>query len=179
MLDPNIASAADYLTEFTTAVTQVAEKGGYTPDWLNQQVELFVSKDRRMGLFLESVQQGLTIYAGPNLVIYAGRLSWAMERKVRRVAHARDRRRTKRVDVTDAAALVRLMRRPGEPPVSFRYIRELNLNGFDVPPTDEAIREVAEHYASVYGEVGVADMVWDAEVGKWKYRGLQDDWVWC
>jgi hypothetical protein len=179
MLDPNIAGASDYLVEFETAVSQVAESGGYTPDWLNQQVELFVSRERRMGLFLESVQQGIIIYEGANLVIYAGRLDWALERKVRRVAHARDRRRTKRVDVTDAAALVRLMRRPEEPPLSFQTIRDLNLNGFEVPPTDEAIREVADYYAQAYGEVGVADMVWDADAGKWKYQDLQNDWVWC
>ncbi|KAK4242144.1 hypothetical protein C8A03DRAFT_11647 [Achaetomium macrosporum] len=179
MLDPNVAAAHEYREEFEAAISQVAEMRGYMPDWLNQQVEMFVSKERRMHLFLESVQQGITIYEGKNLIIYAGSLSWALERKIRRVAHARDRRKNKHVDVSDAAALVRLMRRPGEPPISFRYIRELNLNGFDVPPTDEAIQEVAKYYTDVYGEVGIADLVWDAEVGKWKYRDLQNNWVWC
>lgn len=179
MLDPNVAGAAEYMQEFEAAIAQVAERRGYSPDWLNRQVEMFVARDRRMDLFLESVQQGITIYDGRNLVIYAGHLGWALERKIRRVAHARDRRRSKRIDIADAAALVRLMRRPGDPPISFRYIRGLNLNGFDVPPTDEAIREVADYYVEAYGEVGIADLVWDAEAAKWKYRGLEGDWVWC
>jgi hypothetical protein len=179
MLDPNVARAAEYLAEFRAAVSRVANKGGYPADWLNQQVEMFVAENRRMDLFLESVQQGITMYEGENLVIYAGHLSWALERKIRRIAHVRDRRMIKNVDVPDAAALVRLMRRPGDPPISFQYIRELNLNGFDVPPTDEAIQEVADYYAQTYGEVGVAEMVWDADAGKWKYRGHDNEWVWC
>ncbi|KXX79277.1 hypothetical protein MMYC01_203968 [Madurella mycetomatis] len=179
MLDPNITRAADYLEEFMAAISRVTIKGGYVPDWLNRQVELFVCKEQRSRLFLESVQQGIKVYEGANLVIYAGRLSWALERKIRRVAHSRDRRRHKDVDVSDAAALVRLIKPQDGPPLSFKYIRELNLNGFEIPPTDEAIREVADYYAQKYGEVGIADMVWDADAGKWKYRDLQNEWVWC
>jgi hypothetical protein len=159
MLDPNVAGAHDYREEFEAAISQVAEARGYMPDWLNQQVEMFVSKERRMHLFLESVQQGITIYEGKNLIIYAGTLSWALERKIRRIAHARDRRKNKHVDVSDAAAIVRLIRRHGEPPISFSYLRQLNLNGGDAPPTDEAIQEVARYYDEVYGEVGIADLV--------------------
>lgn len=179
LLDPNVAAAADYAEEFKAVVSTVAHKGGFAMDWLNQQVELFVARSRRVGLFLESVQQGVIVYNGVNVVIYAGRLDWALERKMRRVAHARSRRGVKDVDVPDAAALVRFMRAPGDPPVSFQYIRELNLNGFDVPPSDEAIVEVAEYYAQAYGEVGIADMVRDAETGRWKYKGIDKEWVWC
>jgi len=180
MLDPNLAAAADYLVEFEAAVSHVAQRGGYVDDWLNREVELFVAKHRRMNLFLESVQQGITIYEGANLIIYAGRLDWALERKLRRVAHARGRRGNKDVDLSDAAALVRLMRRPGnQPPLSFQYVRGLNLNGFDVPPTEDAVREVADYYARKYGEVGIADMVWDADASKWKYQGLDGEWVWA
>ncbi|POR36400.1 Uncharacterized protein TPAR_03404 [Tolypocladium paradoxum] len=179
LLDPNVAAVSDYPEAFEALIAAVAEKGGYTDDWINQEMQVFISRERRIDLFLESVQQGITVYEGANLIIYAGRLDWALERKIRRVAHARDRRMRKDVDVSDAAALVRRVRRHGEPPISFQYIRELNFNGFDVPPTDEAIREVADYYAQTYGEVGIADMVWDAEVGRLKYRGLDNEWVWC
>ncbi|KAM4056530.1 hypothetical protein HRG_003401 [Hirsutella rhossiliensis] len=179
LLDPNVAAAADYSEEFSAAISTVADNGGYALDWLNQQVELFVARERRFGLFLESVQQGVIVYKGAQLVIYAGRLDWALERKIRRVAHARSRRGVKDVDVPDAAALVRMMRTPGGPPLSFQYVRELNLNGFDAPPTDAAIVEVAEYYARAYGEVGIADMVRDAETGRWKYQGFDKKWVWC
>lgn len=140
---------------------------------------MFVSKPRRKDLFLESVQQGITIYEGPNLVVYAGRLDWALERKLRRVAHARDRRKKKDVDISDAAALVKLMRNSGGLPLSFQWIRNLNLNGFDVPPTKEAIEEVARFYIQAYGEVGIAHMVWDAQAARWKYQGLEGEWMWC
>ncbi|KAL1878037.1 hypothetical protein VTK73DRAFT_8261 [Phialemonium thermophilum] len=178
MLDPNVAAAEDYADEFWAAATRTCEKGGFPRGWLAQQAELFVARERRMALFLESVEQGVVVFQGANVVIYAGLLSWALERKLRRIAHAPDRKEDQDVDIADAAALVRLVRSPGDPPLSFQYIRELNFNGFELPPEEYAIREVAEHYAQVYGEVGLAEKIWDDDAGRWKYQGLHDEWVW-
>ncbi|KAM4054612.1 hypothetical protein HRG_014917 [Hirsutella rhossiliensis] len=151
ILSPNVATAADYAKELYNAVTNVAEKGYFEKDWLNRDLEIFVRRDRRATLFLESLQQDIPIYKGSNLEIYAGALHWALERKIRRVAHALDRRGGKDVDVPDAAALIRQIGAP----ISADYIRNLNFNGFDPKPTDAAIKEVADYYAHKYGEVGI------------------------
>lgn len=178
MLDPNVAAVQDYLQEFEQGVLATATEGGLSDDWLNQQVELFIARSRRLALFLQSVEQDMPVFQGENLVIYAGKLEWALERKIRRVAHARDRRGTKDVDVPDATALLRLMRSRGGPLMTFEHVRGLNFNGFDVPPTHDAIREVADFYVKTYGEVGIADTEWDANEGRAKYRDINGDLVW-
>jgi len=178
VLDPNIAAAAEYADEFKRAVEKVATKGDLANLWLNRQLETFISRTKRANLFMESVQQGIPIYSGTNLTIYAGRLDWALERKLRRVAHAKDRRKQKDVDIPDAAALIRRMVSDSGRPLTFEYTSSLNYNGFDVPPTKGALQEVAQYYAGVYGDVGLVELVWDDDHQKNKYRGLDDQWVW-
>jgi hypothetical protein len=163
LLDPNVAAADDYIDEFHLAVARVARAHGYGRDWLNHEVELFVGRERRMTLFLESVEQNIPIFSGANIVIYAGRLDWALERKVRRLAHSTERKIRKPVDLPDAAALIRLMRDNGAPELSWEYVRALNFNGFDIPPTDEAIQQVADYYLRTYGEVGIRCPEWVAQ----------------
>ncbi|OAA66310.1 hypothetical protein ISF_04148 [Cordyceps fumosorosea ARSEF 2679] len=138
----------------STPVVCTGLKVGPSPnaDWLNDQLAIFVRRDKRRALFLESVQQGIILYEGDNLLVYAGRLDWALERKVRRVAHAKDRRRDKNVDTTDAAAIIKLMtsRDEYDTPLTFEF-------GFDVPPSDEAIRQVARYYKETYGDGGITE----------------------
>ncbi|KAG5992922.1 hypothetical protein E4U43_003620 [Claviceps pusilla] len=169
LFDPHVTSLEQYSAEFELMIHQVACEGGYYKDWLSGQVNIFVSRERRTHLFLESVQQDIVVYSGKNLVVYAGRLDWALESKVRRVSHSDSRRGCKNVDLPDAAALIHLMRRGGDGlPISFQYIRELNLNGFDLQPTEESLREIADFYFRTYGEIGLAEMVWDNDAEEWK-----------
>jgi hypothetical protein len=179
LLDPNVAAADDYTEEFQAAVTNVASTHGFGQDWLNHEVEMFVERDKRMQLFLESVDQGIAVFEGANIVIYAGMLDWALERKVRRVAHSVERKLRKPVDLPDAAALVKLMRDNGAPPLTFEYVRGLNFNGFDIPPTDEAIQQVADYYVKTYGEIGITRKDWQAMASKIKEKdgGLGNRWV--
>ena len=178
LLDPSVAALDEYREEFAAVARAVSRSGGYGRNWLNQQIQLFVARERRMDLFLESVDQGVAVYEGTNLIIYAGRLDWALERKVRRVAHVPDRRRYKDVDLPDAAALIRTMRKADDPPLSFEYIRGLNFNGFDVAPTEASIQAVAGHYLQTYGEIGLVEMVWDEKAKRYKYQGHGNEWVW-
>ncbi|KAG5928607.1 hypothetical protein E4U42_000321 [Claviceps africana] len=167
--DPHVASIDHFAAEFETMIHQVACEGGYYKDWLSPQVNIFVSHEKRGTLFVESVQQDIVVYGGKNLVLYAGRLDWALESKVRRVSHSGSRRGPKNVDLPDAAALIHLMREGGDGlPISFQYVRELNINGFDLQPTEEALREIAAFYFKIYGEIGLAEMVWDNDAEEWK-----------
>ncbi|KAG5982776.1 hypothetical protein E4U55_001382 [Claviceps digitariae] len=169
IFDPHVTSFKEYSAEFDLMIQQVACEGGYYKDWLSQQVNIFVSHERRSNLFRDSVHQDIVVYSGKNLVVYAGRLDWALESKVRRVSHSDSRRGQLDVDLPDAAALIHLMRGGGGGlPISFQYLRELNLNGFDLPPTEFALREIADCYFKMYGEIGLAEMVWDNDAEEWK-----------
>ncbi|PQK11899.1 hypothetical protein BB8028_0003g05190 [Beauveria bassiana] len=159
ILDPQVAEDSDYAEEWSKVVATAADAVHLEDDWLNDQLGIFVRRDKRKMLFLESVQQDIAIYEGKNVVIYAGRLDWALERKIRRVAYATERRQVKNVDTTDAAAIIKLMvsRDDYATPLSFEFIRGLNYNGFDVAPTDDAIREVARYYKETYGDDGIIE----------------------
>ena len=179
ILDPNIAAAPDYVAAFSEAVQRTSRQMDLPDDWLNRQVEVFVARNRVAHLFLESVAQGIVLYEGASLVVYAGRLDWALERKVRRVAHAQERRIRKNVDVGDAAAIIEFMtRRQDGKPLSFAFVRGLNENQFDVPPTDTALHQVASQYMAMYGTQGLVDLEWDEAEQKHKYRDLEGQWVW-
>lgn len=159
ILDPQVAENDDYAAEWSKVVADAAEVVQLYDGWLNQQLAIFVRRDKRRTLFLESIQQDITLYRGSNLVIYAGRLDWALERKIRRVAHAQDRRREKNVDTPDAAAIIKLMtsRDDYATPLSLEFLKGLNYNGFDVAPTDDAIQEVAAYYKEKYGDGGITE----------------------
>ncbi|EPE06569.1 hypothetical protein F503_02697 [Ophiostoma piceae UAMH 11346] len=178
ILDPSIAAAPEYVHEFETTVWSAARESGLAEDWLNRELEVFVARNRVTSLFLESVEQGIALYEGANLVVYAGRLDWALERKVRRVSHAQDRRKTKDVDIPDSAAIIAYMVSKTGKPLSFDYIKSLNENGFDVPPTDVALKEIADYYVAAYETQGLVDLVWDEENQMHKYKNVEGTWVW-
>lgn len=159
ILDPQVAENDEYAAEWSQAGADAARTAQLYHGWLNQQLAIFVRRDKRRALFLESIQQDIILYEGENLFIYAGRLDWALERKIRRVAHAEERKKEKNVDTPDAAALIKLMtsRDDYDTPLSFEFIRGLNYNGFDVAPTHEAIQEVATYYKEKYGNDGIAE----------------------
>jgi hypothetical protein len=179
MLDPDVSAAKDYLGEFCAAVARTNDKGGLPPDWLSQELEKIIRRRRRMDFFLQSVEQDIIVYGGLNLMVYAPLLSCALERKMRRIALTPQQGWAKAMNISDAAGIVRLMRKPEDPPLSFQYIRDLNFNGFEPPSTDEAILKVAYRYREIYGEVGLAEMIWDTGLARWKYQDLNGNWVWC
>ncbi|KAK7431572.1 hypothetical protein QQZ08_001790 [Neonectria magnoliae] len=180
VFDLNLAVVEDYADEFRATIAKVALNGGFGEQWLNRQIEIFISRSRRHDLFLESVDQGIIVYSGLNLTVFASRLDWAPERKMRRVSHAHDRRGNKIVDISDAAALIRYLVRQANKLLSFEYVRGLNYSDFDIEPADGALREVAKYYAETYGAVGLADMVWDPEPerNRYNYQNLDMKWVW-
>lgn len=159
ILDPQVDENEEYVAEWNNAVVNTAKAALLHSDWLNQQLAIFVRKDKRRILFLESIQQGIILYEGDNLVIYAGRLDWALERKIRRVAYATDRQKGKNVDMLDAAAIIKLMtsRDDYSTPLTFDFIRSLNFNGFDLAPTTDAIEAVARYYKEKYGDGGIKE----------------------
>lgn len=178
LLDPNVRQAEDFWAEFQSAIQRTAAVTEASDDWMNEDVRTFIARDKREDLFFRSVSANIQIYAGRNLAIYAGDLYWALERKLRRVAHAKERRTSgKDVDLSDAAALIHQIRgNAGTAPLNLHKVQEYNLNTFDVTPDIQALREVARYYFETYGEDGLAEYEWDEEIQAWKWQGQDGTW---
>lgn len=159
MLDPNVAAVEEFADDFKAAVQRVSDIAEFEEGWLNRDLETFIHRPKRMALFLESVEQNIVIYPGVNLCVYAGKLEWALERKVRRIAHTRRAEQGKDVDMRDAAALIKQIVEKTGQPLTYDYVRGLNYNGFDLPPTEDALYRVARFYEHTYGSPGLVEQL--------------------
>ncbi|KAI1177467.1 hypothetical protein F4777DRAFT_542183 [Nemania sp. FL0916] len=153
LTDPNIDAADDYREEIHLAVRRVADALRLENDWFNDELRGFVRVDKRMNLFLRAVEQGIIIYRGNNLVVYAACMDWQLERKLRRIA-AGTNTRGEAKDVSDAVALVRYIKGDG-PPLTRQYLEGLNFNGWEVSMS-RGIERVRREYIRLYGETGIA-----------------------
>lgn len=174
LLDPNIDAAEDYRNALLGAIRNVANKCGLLFDWMNDELKLFISRPKRLNLFLQSIEQNIVIYHGTNIIVYAADLEWSLERKLRRIEVAG--RNARPEDLSDAVAIVRGLKNSG-PPLSVDYLSSLNYNGFE-PVLGKGIEMAKEEYERVHGEVGIAKMVWDEDAKKNRYVGLDNEWHW-
>lgn len=161
ILDPNIDAASDYRAEFfECAKTAAMLVEGVPKAWLNDHMRSFIRTDKRLELFLSSVDQGLVLFEGENLVVYATRLDWALESKLARI-ETLDADNTKRhSDIDDCVELIRLMNNDnsGNDPakrVSVQYLRGLNFNEYKVHKFENGIAAVAKAYKEKYGQDGI------------------------
>ncbi|KAI1764695.1 hypothetical protein GGR53DRAFT_302605 [Hypoxylon sp. FL1150] len=173
LIDPNVDAVSEYRQEIFRVFSVVAERGRYEEDWCNDELRLFIGRERRLDLFFESINQGLVVYEGQNLIIWAGVLEFALERKLRRLND--ETRRIRATDISDSIALVHSMR--GEHPLSIQYIRSLDRNRMGLLVADRSIAEVADGYIKKYRQQGIVEMVWDADRQCSKYADLQQNWV--
>lgn len=59
------------------------------------------------------------------------------------------------------------MKGDGEP-LRIEYLRGLNYNGFE-SVLSQGIEKVRSEYETMYGEVGIAEFVWDEKAQKHRY----------
>ncbi|KAI0457679.1 hypothetical protein F5B21DRAFT_68109 [Xylaria acuta] len=154
LTDPNVDAAEDYRDEIILAVQRVAEALGIQDDWFNDELKGFVRTEKRMDLFLQAVDQGIVIFQGANLVVYAACMEWQLERKLRRIAAGTNRRGDVK-DISDAIALVKHIKGEG-PPLTWQYLEGLNFNGWETSMS-RGIEIVRKEYVRVYGEAGIAE----------------------
>lgn len=149
LMDPNFDAVQEYRTEFWRAVRQVAVTLNHETDWLNDELRNFIRSSKRQDLFLESVEQDIVMYQGQNLTIFAGKMEWALERKIRRIANA-NRPRLK--DIDDAVAVTRFIIETCGGPLGADDVEQLNRNGFDVANMRRGMEMVASRYMELHGE---------------------------
>lgn len=143
---------------------------------MTDEVKIFIQRSRRLDLFLQSVEQGIAVYRGQNLVVYAGRLDFALERKLRRVDE-RAAGRSRQIDISDAVALVHHLRGDGHP-LSWHLVQKLDENRLGMKIGNEGIRATASAYMRLHRTQGIVEMQWDITSKRWKYVDLKGEWIW-
>jgi hypothetical protein len=154
LTDPNVDADGDYRHEIHLAAKRVAEALHLENDWFNDELRGFIRAEKRMDLFLRAVEQGIVVFQGANLVMYAAWMDWQLERKLRRIAGGTNKRGEMK-DISDAIALVNALKGDG-PPLTRQYLEGLNFNGFEVSMS-RGIEKVRRAYIQVHGSIGIAE----------------------
>lgn len=175
LIDPNVDAVPEYRDEVWKSIRRVSKTHGFVHDWVNDQLRIFLRNELRENLFLESIRQNVLIYAGKNLVIYAGRLDFALERKLRRVAQKSGNRNLE-YDLSDALAIIDYLVSERGHPLGVDYCMSLDENGFGLAVERSDIEMVAARYLNKFGGQGIVDMEWHEEEGRWYYEDLEGRW---
>lgn len=174
LIDPEFEYVTD---DILKVVKKVAETNSYIEDWLNKDVELFIRKARRGDLFEASIEQNVLLYNGTHLKVYAALHSWALERKLRRVASGQGRA----YDLDDGVTILHRILQGKSHPLLFQQLQALNYNQFPpMPgdPTDVHFRLLAAAYQQKYGSQGAVEGVLDERNQRWRYLNSENKWVW-
>lgn len=172
LLDPNVDAVKEYRDEVMRVIQDVAIAGNFSEDWMNDDFQIFVGRSKRPTLFMQSIEQGVIAYQGRNLLVYAGRIDFALERKLRRISDPSDRARD--LDLSDAITLVHWLKGEGGHPLSFEFVQGLDENQMGMRIRREGIERAAREYIKVYKAQGIVDMIWDEEAGRYKYVNLEN-----
>jgi hypothetical protein len=175
LLDPNVDAVEEYRQEVFRVIRIVAERRGLNEDWMNDELRIFVRRPNRLTLFLQSVEQNLVVYRGRRIIVYAGRLDFALERKLRRI-NERDQNRPRDLDLSDAVALLHSLKGDGHP-LSWNFVQKLDENAIGMQVGEAGIKAVSQKYIELHGSQGVVEMSWDEESQRYRYLGLSKEWV--
>lgn len=151
-LEPQWANDDDIKEPLHDAMLSTARKLGYTSNWANPEMSVFISDKSRQLLFEEAEKQNIVLWEGPNLRILAVPLEWALERKLRRVHNGGMQRMKRDTDISDVLALLKhLMARHGRP-LSREYVRTLNMASTEMLPDHATMDKIAAAYREKYNE---------------------------
>ena len=174
LIDPNVTAVEEYKVEVRNAIRDVAYENDLPPDWLNDEMAIFIARNERERFFLESVEQQLVIYDGEYLQVYAGSLIFALECKLRRLDHSADR--DVELDLSDAIAILEYLTKHRQP-YSTEFVKNLDANRIRYPIRIQAVQRVAERFVQVYGRQAIVDFEYDDEQKGYRYKDLEGNWV--
>lgn len=151
LLEPDWAGDDDIKRSLRKAIVQVADELGYPQNWANEDVALFVTKQARHLLMELALKQNIVLWSGNHITVLSAPVEWALERKLRRI-YAADRGRKAELDLSDALAMLKLLKNTKGGKLDMEYYRTLNINGFDVVPNIETMKRISAAYKAKYEE---------------------------
>jgi hypothetical protein len=147
-LDPTLPNLFKLTAKLKKAINSVSNKASYSTKWANDSVGVYAAGDRRVKLFNDSIAQGIVIYSGKYLQVYAGQWEWILERKLKRISRAE-----REEDVQDCVTILKALTDKAGGPLSRDMIKGWNTNIFD-PITDFAFARVGTRYHVEFGVEG-------------------------
>lgn len=128
----------------------------FVPDWANDQVMLFLSLLRDpKDLFDRSIQQGVVLYNGINLQIYAVLWLWVLVRKMKRLQM--EGLPPREVDWSDCVFITHQIIQDTGGPVRKTSLQEFDHTDREPPIFAETVHLVNQRVQQMYGVDGFAD----------------------
>ncbi|ROT38124.1 hypothetical protein SODALDRAFT_279063 [Sodiomyces alkalinus F11] len=149
IIDPAIRKLNKIKEKFQRAILAVAKQYELIGDWINPLMDLFTPGDIKRRLFRDSVGQGVVLWQGKNLIIYAAQWKWSLARKLKRIGSAR-----RETDIKDAVEILAVMVRENGGPLALGVVKAWNTI-MHTPLDDYAIRSVADAYIRRWGIPGI------------------------
>lgn len=149
IIDPEIRNAAKVGQKLQNAIISVAVKQNLSKEWINSHMEIFAPGDTKQRLFRDSVSQGVVLWRGTNLIIYAAKWEWTLARKLKRIGSER-----REIDVSDAVGILAQMVQDNAGPLSYEPVKSWDAIVY-TSLDDAAIKRVAEEFLARFGYVGI------------------------
>jgi hypothetical protein len=149
ILEPYSEGAAKVEEKLEEAITKVADDANYAMKWMNSNVGVYAAGDARQTLFQESIAQGVVLWQGKNLILYAAKWEWTLQRKLKRIASER-----RDVDMSDSVAILKNIVDANGAPLTRAYVKNLNTNIY-TPTADQILDEVDAKFQATYGIRGI------------------------
>ncbi|KAL9585024.1 MAG: hypothetical protein Q9203_004423 [Teloschistes exilis] len=141
--------------ELKRLITEVAGQLHFVSDWANDQVTLFLTLIRNpKELFDRSVQQGVLLFRGTNLHIYAVVWLWVLVRKMKRLQM--EGQEPREVDWIDCVSIIQKMVEETGTPFSPGQLTEFDHTDREPPVFLETVAEVNHRFRSIHGFDGIA-----------------------
>lgn len=89
IIEPQRANDDDIKLPLSAAMVKAAGRASLTEDWAKDEMSFFVPGWAREKLLEEAEKQNIVLWQGANLRILAVPLTWALERRLRRIHNSR------------------------------------------------------------------------------------------
>ncbi|KJK73869.1 hypothetical protein H634G_10847 [Metarhizium anisopliae BRIP 53293] len=150
IIDPDTKNVTKVKEKLQKAISAVAQKRGLVEEWINSRMEVFAVGETKRHLFYDSIAQGVVLWQGTNLIIYAAKWEWSLARKLKRIGSER-----RHIDVSDAVEILAQMVQENGSPLSYELVKSWNTIVY-TPLDDAAIKQVAEAFVARFGYAGIS-----------------------
>lgn len=149
IIDPDTPSVDKIKGKLQKAIQAVARQQSLSAEWINSRMEIFAIGPNKQRLFRESVAQGVVLWRGANLVIYAVKWEWALARKLKRIGSE-----CRVIDISDAVEILHRMIQENGGPLALETVRSWDTIVY-TPLDMAAIKSVASAYMERWGTTGI------------------------
>lgn len=118
--------------------------------WFNSSLSVFIMGDKREKLFQDSIEQGLILWESSNLVVYACKWEWALDRKLKRY-----KLELRNTDMWDSVFILdKIIYDRGGKPIGREEVKSWYPNMYE-PLDDSVLDMLATTFQTQFGKEGL------------------------